>query len=135
MDFDMSEFEHVDGVRVVVDEVMYMPSLHSPVDKPHPFIYYITIYNDSDVVIQILGRKWMVMEGDGEVVVVEGSGVIGEKPTLNPGESFSYNSYHVVAKSGEAAGALYGLTRPDSEGGESKRFMVEIPEFDLRCPG
>ena len=131
----MPEFEHIDGVRVVVDEVMYMPSLHSPADKPHPFIYYITIYNDSDEVIQVLGRKWVVIEGGGEAVVVEGSGVIGEKPTLNPGESFSYNSYHVVARSGEAAGALYGMTVAREKGERRRRFMVEIPEFDLRCPG
>jgi len=123
----MREFRRIDGVRVEVDEVVYMPSLHSPPDKPHPFIYFITIYNDSDKVIQVLGRKWLVTEVSGESVVVEGNGVIGEKPTLSPGESFSYNSYHVVACSGEASGALYGISEGD-------RFMVEIPDFDLRCP-
>lgn len=120
-------FSHIDGVRVEVDDVVYMPSLHSPPDKPYPFIYFITIYNESDKVIQVLGRKWIVIEDGGESVVVEGGGVIGEKPTLNPGESFSYNSYHVVARSGEAAGALYGVA-------EGERFMVEIPEFALNCP-
>ncbi len=123
----MGEFSHIDGVRVEVDDVVYMPSLHSPPDKPHPFIYFITIYNESDVKIQVFGRKWLVIEGNGECVVVEGSGVIGETPTLNPGESFSYNSYHVVARSGEAAGALYGVA-------DGERFMVEIPEFALNCP-
>ena len=123
----MGGFIHIDGVRVVVDDVVYMPSLHSPPDKPHPFIYSITVYNDSDVVIQVLGRKWIVLESDGECVVLEGKGVIGESPTLNPGESFSYNSCHVVARSGEAAGALYGISA-------GKRFMVEIPEFILTCP-
>ncbi len=87
----------------------------------------ITIYNESDVKIQVFGRKWLVIEGNGECVVVEGSGVIGETPTLNPGESFSYNSYHVVASTGEAAGALYGVA-------DGERFMVEIPEFALNCP-
>ncbi|MGJ8654991.1 MAG: Co(2+)/Mg(2+) efflux protein ApaG [Akkermansiaceae bacterium] len=131
----MSEFEHIDGVKVEVDQVVYMPSLHSPMDKPHPFIYYITIYNNSEEVIQILGRKWVVTESDGACVVVEGNGVIGEKPTLNPGEHFSYNSYHVVARSGEACGAYYGVTLSEKGGLSKERFMVEIPEFELRCPG
>jgi ApaG protein len=124
----MGEFSHIDGVRVEVDDVVYMPSLQTPPDKPYPFIYFITIYNESDKVIKILGRKWLVNENDGACVVVEGSGVIGEKPTLKPGENFSYNSYHVVARSGEAAGALYGVA-------DGERFMVAIPEFDLNCPG
>ncbi len=123
----MGEFSHIDGVRVEVDDVVYMPSLHSPPDKPYPFIYFITIYNESDRVIRILGRKWLVIEGGGECVVVEGNGVIGETPTLKPRENFSYNSYHVVASTGEAAGALYGVA-------DGERFMVEIPEFALNCP-
>ena len=128
----MADFEYIDGVRVVVDQVVYMPSLHSPPDKPYPFLYYITIYNESDREIQIFGRKWIVTESDDQMVVVEGSGVIGETPTLNPGENFSYNSYHVVARSGEAEGALYGISR--NKFGENRRFVVAIPEFKLQCP-
>jgi ApaG protein len=123
----MGAFIHIDGVRAVVDDVIYMPSLQSPPDKPHPFLYFITIYNDSDMTIKILGRKWIVTENNSECLVVEGAGVVGEKPTLKPGENFSYNSYHVVARSGEVAGALYGVSN-------GKKFMVEIPEFRLNCP-
>lgn len=123
----MDEFIHLDGVSVMVDDVVYMPSLHSSPDKPHPFVYYITICNESTRVIKILGRKWIVTENNGDCLVVEGSGVIGEKPTLKPGENFSYNSYHVVARSGKVAGALYGVSN-------GEKFMVEIPEFRLNCP-
>ncbi len=69
----MADFSHIDGVRVVVDDVVYMPSCPGPPDKPYPFIYFISIYNESDKKIQILGRKWLVIEGDGECIVVEGS--------------------------------------------------------------
>jgi len=130
----MSEFEYIDGVRADVDQVVYMPSLHSPPDKPHPFLYYITIYNESDKTIQVFGRKWIVTESDGETVVVEGSGVIGETPTLKPGESFSYNSYHVVARSAEAEGALYGLFKKSFDADQFHRFIVAIPDFKLQCP-
>ena len=130
----MAGFEYIDGLRVVVDQVVYMPSLHSPPDKPHPFLYYITVYNDSDREIQIMGRKWIVTESNDEMVVVEGSGVIGETPTLQPGESFSYNSYHVVARSGEAEGALYGVAKEKVGEEKASRFVVAIPEFKLQCP-
>jgi len=130
----LSDFEYIGGVRVVVDDVVYMPSLHSPLDKPHPFLYYITVYNNSDRTIQIFGRKWIVTESDGETLVVEGNGVIGETPTLEPGESFSYNSYHVVAKSAEADGALYGISKNSAGELQAKRFLVAIPEFKLQCP-
>jgi len=130
----MSDFKHVEGLRVLVNQVVYMPSLQSPVDKPHPFVYYLTVVNDSDKVIQILGRKWLVIENDGETVVVEGAGVVGEIPVLKPGEKFSYNSYHVVARSAEVAGGLYGVTHT-KDGVANQKIMVEIPEFTLTCPG
>ena len=66
--------------------------------------------------------------------MVEGSGVIGETPTLGPGESFSYNSYHVVARSAEADGALYGISKNSAGELQTQRFLVVIPEFKLQCP-
>ena len=32
---DIHEF---DGLRVLVDDVVYMPGLDAPADKPHPFV-------------------------------------------------------------------------------------------------
>ncbi len=121
-------FEQIAGVKVVVDDVSYMPTLQSPADKPFPFIYFITIINDSDETIQILGRKWIVEELGRDTVVVEGDGVIGEKPIITPGENFSYNSYHVVACNAEATGGFYGKTMSGVE------MMVEIPLFALTLP-
>ncbi len=123
----MGKFIHIKGIRVVVDDVDYMPSFQAPPDKPYPFVYHITIYNYSKNTIQILGRKWLVVESNGDSLVVEGSGVIGETPTLQPGENFSYSSYHVVASSSKVTGALYGVS-------DGMKFMVEIPEFKLNCP-
>ena len=62
------EFE---GLRVRVDDVVYMPSLDAPPEKPHPFVYFISIHNDSPVPVTIRGRKWVVREDDGEVTVVD----------------------------------------------------------------
>lgn len=110
-----------------VDDVIYMPSLDAPEDKPHPFVYFISIQNDSTERVTIHGRKWVVREGD-EVVVVEGDGVIGQKPALEPGEHFSYNSYHVTRDDAVAEGAFFGQT----DGGEW--VLTRIPSFRMVVP-
>ncbi len=121
-------YKQIKGLRVVVDNVSYMPTLHAPAEKPRPFIYYVTIHNDSDQTIQILGRKWMIEESDHDLTVVEGDGVIGHMPILAPGKSFNYNSYHVIAFSASASGAFYGVTM------DGIRIMVEIPPFEMELP-
>jgi ApaG protein len=118
------EFE---GLRVRVDDVVYMPGLDAPPEKPHPFVYFISIHNDSPVPVTIRGRKWVVRENGGEVTVVEGDGVVGQTPVIEPGGHFSYNSYHVVAGPARVSGAFFG-----EAGGEW--VFARIPEFSLDVP-
>ena len=121
-------YKHIEGIRVEIDDLVYMPSLPSPDDKPHPFVYFISIHNDSKEEIQILGRKWIVDEVNNGLLIVEGNGVVGEKPTLPPGDSFSYNSCHIVAGNAEVTGAFFGKTA------SGELFTVQIPEFKLETP-
>ncbi|MDG2122140.1 MAG: ApaG domain [Verrucomicrobiales bacterium] len=115
-------------LEVSVDDVLYMPSLDAPVERPHPFVYFITITNGSAETVQILARKWIVSEAGGETVVVEGDGVVGQKPLLEPGEKFSYNSYHVVNRDSRVKGAFFGKTVA------GRVVYVLVPEFDLHVP-
>ena len=122
-------FEELDGLSVEIDDVIYMPSLEHPEDRPHPFVYFINIRNNSDQRICIRGRKWLVREDNtDEVIVVEGDGVIGQMPNLDPGEEFSYNSYHVARGNGYAEGAFFGHTD------DGKPIYVKIPRFKLQLP-
>ena len=124
-----ASFEELDGLSVVVDDVIYMPSLDHPDDRPHPFVYFLNIRNHSAERISIQGRKWLVHEDQTEeVIVVEGDGVVGQTPNLGPGEEFSYNSYHVARGSGHAEGSFFGLTE------EGKRVFVRIPRFKMKLP-
>ena len=117
----------LEGLRVKVDDVVYMPSLDAPEDKPHPFVYFITIANDSEEKVAIEARKWVVTEGE-ERIVVEGEGVVGQTPILEPGQQFSYNSYHVTAADAVAEGAFFGRTS------EGEWVYVRIPRFELCVP-
>lgn len=116
------------GLRVTVDDVLHMPTLEAPPEKPHPFVYFISIHNDSDEAVTIRARKWVVREEGGETTVVEGSGVVGQTPIILPGQHFSYNSYHVVARSAQVSGAFFGDTA------SGQRIFARIPGFRLRVP-
>jgi ApaG protein len=118
----------LDGLRVVVDHVVHQPQLDAPPDRPHPFVYFLTIHNDSAETVTIRGRKWVVQDADGQQIVVEGDGVVGEFPRLEPGAHFSYNSYHVIGSDSVADGALFGVTE---NGG---RVFTRIPRFAMQAP-
>ena len=64
----------------------------------------------------------------GEVTVVEGEGIVGQMPVLEPGENFSYNSYHVVAADATVQGAFFGVSAMGD------RVFVRIPNFQLKVP-
>lgn len=116
------------GLRVTVDRVVYMPHLEAPDDRPYPFVYFITIHNDSSETVTIRGRKWVVTDAEDQRVVVEGDGVVGKFPHLAPGEHFSYNSYHVIGSRSVAEGAFFGVTD------EGEPVFTRIPQFVMEVP-
>ena len=98
--------------------------------NPHSFVYFITISNDSDVSVTIVGRKWVVTHDDGEVRVLEGNGVVGKTPTIPPGGKFTYNSQHLIrTQTAVAEGAYLGI---DQNG---RRVLTRIPKFRMAVPG
>lgn len=118
------------GLAVVVNRVDYVPGLDAPSDRPHSFVYSITIRNGSDRQVTIRGRKWIVTEADGHRVVVEGDGVVGQFPELAPGSSFEYNSRHIIKGPWAVAeGSYFGI---DAKG---HRVYVPIPPFRMELDG
>lgn len=117
------------GFEATVDRVEHDPELPAPPDQPFPFVYHITIRNGSDRILTVKGRKWVVRAEGGEVTAVEGDGVVGCFPRLEPGESFSYNSYHTTAGRAVAEGAYLAVTE------EGEAVFATIPAFELVPPG
>ncbi len=118
------------GLKVELDQLVYRHGGDQlPPDRPHAFIYYLTIRNDSDRTVTLLGRKWVIESADGTQLVVEGDKIVGETPTLPPGGHFSYNSYHVGSCNSRAHGSFHGH---DEHG---NRVFVRIPTFDMTIPG
>jgi ApaG protein len=125
-----SELLELPGLSVTLDRLVYAPELPAPPDKPHSFVYFISIHNGSDRTVTIKGRKWVVTDAHGEVLVIEGDGVVGEFPVLRPGEKFSYHSRHVLdSPHAIAEGSYLGV---DEQG---VRVFVRIPTFEMVVPG
>ncbi len=122
------QLRELPGLTVTVNQVVHAPDLHGPPDKPHVFVYFITIANASNETVTIKGRKWVVRETGGETLAVEGDGVVGEFPRLEPGEQFHYNSSHGIATDAVAEGAYLGLT------GTGEAVFTRIPAFRMRVP-
>ena len=80
--------------------------------------------------VTIKGRKWVVTQrGQGNHRGVEGEGVVGQTPTIPPGESFSYNSFHLLnTLQAVAEGSYLGM---DTEG---RRVLTRIPRFEMKVP-
>lgn len=121
--------EELRGLKVTVDRVVYMPDAETPPDRPHAFAYYITITNNSPETVTIKGRKWIFKSKEEGVEAVEGDGVVGEFPTLHPGEKFSYNSYHINKGTGcWAEGSYLGITE------DGRKVIARIPKFEMILP-
>ena len=78
------------GIKISV-ETKYQPE-HSSVEHRHfLFSYRITFENNSDYTVQLLSRHWDIFDSSSEYDTVDGPGVVGEQPTLEPGEIFEYS--------------------------------------------
>ncbi len=125
----MSSSLALPGLTAHLDKLVYHHGGKSlPEDKPHAFVYFITIRNGSDRVVTLLGRKWVLQYPDGTQAVIEGDKIVGETPRLAPGEQFSYNSYHVTGVDAHAAGSFHGV---DEFG---NKIHVGVPPFEMRLP-
>ena len=123
-----TQYTELPGLEVTVDDVIYMPSLDAPDDRQFPFVYFISIRNNSTTTVTVKARKWVVRAANGETIVVEGDGVVGQFPRLGPGDEYSYNSCHTISQDSHAEGAYF------VEGDDGTVYVVRIPAFDMDLP-
>jgi ApaG protein len=116
------------GIRVRVDPD-FLDKDSSP-DKGYYFwAYTVEIINRGERTVQLLSRHWRITDADGRTQEVRGPGVVGEQPTLEPGESFRYTS---GAPLRTPSGIMLGWYEMEAEDGET--FEVTIPAFSLDSP-
>jgi ApaG protein len=117
-----------EGIRVAVSPA-FLPE-HSDVEEGrYVFGYRIKLTNESSERVQLLSRRWIIIDGEGQRSEVEGEGVVGEQPVIEPGESYTYSSFCPLATPWGTMEGSY--TFADQTGRE---FQVEIGRFFLTLP-
>lgn len=117
------------GIKVTV-ETEYQPEYSSPSQYHYVFTYKITIENRSEYTIQLLRRHWHIHDVNTYKREVEGEGVVGQQPIIEPGESHKYVS-GCNLKSG--IGKMHGSYQIEKIV-DGKRFEIKIPEFTMIAP-
>jgi len=115
-------------IRITV-EPYYLDDQSSPSDDHYVWAYHVKIENMGEATVQLINRYWRITDANGQIQEVRGSGVVGEQPVLDPGESFEYTSGTPL---GTPSGIMVGTYEMETQSGE--RFDVEIPAFSLDSP-
>jgi ApaG protein len=116
------------NIRVTV-EPKFLVEQSEPDDDVYFWAYTIEIANGGETSVQLTHRHWKIVDANGRREEVQGPGVVGEQPTLKPGESFRYTSGCPLAT---PSGIMVGTYRMVDETG--RVFEVEIPAFSLDSP-
>ena len=116
------------GIRIEVTS-RYVADRSAPEDSEWFFAYTVRITNQGSETVQLMSRHWIITDANGRRQEVKGPGVVGEQPTLRPGESFEYTSACPLSTS---IGAMQGTYQMVTGGGE--RFDATIAPFTLSEP-
>ncbi|RIJ41487.1 Co2+/Mg2+ efflux protein ApaG [Pontibacter oryzae] len=118
-----------EGVKVTVT-TNYLPDYSSPVQQHFVFAYRIKIENNSEFTVKLLRRHWYIHDATGVVREVEGEGVVGQQPVLEPGEVHEYVSgCNLKTGIGKMRGTYLMERLVDG-----RQFEANIPEFTLVVP-
>ena len=118
-----------DGVKVSV-ETMYQQEYSNPANEHFMFAYKVTIENVGDYAVQLMRRHWDIFDSNGTHREVEGEGVVGLQPVIEPGDQHEYVSgCNLKTEMGSMKGGYQMLRLLDN-----REFDVKIPEFYLIAP-
>lgn len=116
------------SIRVGV-QPRYLSDQSRPDESHFVWAYHIRISNEGEETVQLLNRYWHITDAMGRVQEVQGAGVVGEQPVLQPGESYEYTSGTPLSTS---SGFMVGRYEMETVAGEN--FEINIPMFSLDSP-
>ena len=107
----------------------FLAEQSDPVSDQYVWLYTINIENGGTEAVQLLNRHWIITNAVGHVEEVQGPGVVGEQPVLQPGDSFQYTSGCPLRTPSGLMVGTYEMVGPGDE-----RFEIDIPAFSLDSP-
>jgi ApaG protein len=93
------------------------------------FAYTVQISNEGEVQAQLLSRHWIITDAHGREEHVQGDGVVGRQPVINPGDTHEYSSFCPLATPHGSMRGTYRMARPDGSS-----FEATIAPFALVAP-
>lgn len=117
------------GICVTV-RAYYLEDQSKPAEGKYVWAYRVRIANQGSETVQLLRRTWRITDGRGRTQSVNGEGVVGQQPTLDPGDSFEYTSGTPLDT---PSGFMLGLYHMVAIG-SGEAFDVVIPAFSLDSP-
>ena len=120
--------ETTDGITVQVTP-LYLPQQSDPAAGKYLWAYTVVIMNDGPTAVQLLRRHWIITDAMGRAEEVEGPGVVGQQPVLQPGERYEYTSGAPLPTPSGFMGGSYLMRWQDGAS-----LQVRIPTFSLDCP-
>ncbi|MGN6618656.1 MAG: Co2+/Mg2+ efflux protein ApaG [Ilyomonas sp.] len=118
-----------EGVEISV-ETFYQADYSNPANHEFMFAYRITIENHNSFPVKLLKRKWFIFDSDSQRREVEGEGVVGVQPVIEPGHQFQYVSGCNLKTE---MGRMYGTYFMQNENNK-QTFNVNIPPFEMIVP-
>lgn len=116
-------------IQVTV-RVKYVPEQSAESEQRFVFAYTITLSNEGEQTVKLISRHWIITDANHHVQEVKGKGVVGEQPTINPGQSFEYTSGTVLATQVGTMSGSYKMALLE----DGSEFNVDIPQFVLSIP-
>ncbi len=118
-----------EGVKVSV-ETFYQADYSNPLQSEYMFAYRIALENRNSFPVKLHRRHWFIFDSNGSNREVEGEGVVGIQPTIQPGENYQYVS---GCNLHTEMGRMYGTYQMENL--HNKRmFDVSIPSFEMIVP-
>lgn len=115
--------------KIIVSVDAEYDTRHSyPEKSKYVFRYKVHIHNNNAVAVQLLSRQWSIFDSSGIVKEIEGEGVIGKQPIIEPGNSYFYESWAPLKT---PMGKMWGHYIFKAE--QVVDFEVEIPAFLLEA--
>ncbi|MBR9973396.1 Co2+/Mg2+ efflux protein ApaG [Magnetospirillum sulfuroxidans] len=116
------------GIQVTV-RPDYLEDQSSPTENHYVWAYHVRIENRGAETVQLKSRHWKITDALGRLQEVQGAGVIGEQPVLQPGDSFEYTSGTPLSTPSGIMAGTYQMQAADGA-----TFDVAIPAFSLDSP-
>lgn len=120
----------IDSPRVCVQvQSVYIETHSMPEEERYVFAYTVTIRNLGRTAVQLLGRYWVITNGHGRETEVQGEGVVGVQPHIEPGGEYQYTSGAVLETPLGTMQGHYDMVDIDGV-----PFAIDIPVFRLFVP-